>query len=59
MKNTMTAAEEKLAIDSLTVRRCMMVDCFEITKGTRREHYRGCIAKIDAELAEIGKGVAA
>jgi hypothetical protein len=53
MKNTATAAEQKLAIESLTVRRRMMVDCFDITTGTRREHYRACIAKIDAELAKL------
>jgi hypothetical protein len=49
----MTATETKLTIDSLTVRRKMNVDCFNITKGDRRKHYRGCIAKIDAELAEL------
>lgn len=59
MENTLTTAEKKLAIDSLTVRRRMMVDCFDITKGTRREHYQECITKIDAELAELGKGVEA
>jgi hypothetical protein len=53
MKTTLTAAESKLAIDSLTIRRMMNVDCFKITKGARREHYRGCIAKIDTELAEL------
>ena len=53
MKNTITTAEKRLAIDSLKVRRAMNLDCFNITNGSRREHYRECLAKIDAELAEL------
>jgi hypothetical protein len=51
----MTAAEKKLAIDSLTVRRAMNQDCLKITTGALRKHYLECLAKIDAELAELRK----
>lgn len=45
--------EEKLALDSLTVRRRMMSDCFAITRGARQRYYAAEIGRIDRELAEL------
>jgi len=50
---TNAVAEKKLAVDSLTVRRAMNLDCLRITSGSRKEHYRRVIAAIDAELAKL------